>query len=475
MCYCSFFFVSGMEPNIPCGPYDRSLLVFQDEHVSTDIWAGFDRGKLNVRQGTSRLADWELIEAQKYYIDAWGFGVFCDSRAVLQNDIGLISSLVERWRPETNSFHFPFGEMTITLEDVYMLLGLPVHGRPIILEDLTKPKAYWMRNWPDPNLSRQERDKMHIRGGISLRLLRETYCTCPDDADDATVRVYSLAYVLFVIGSVLFPSSSGDVVHAKYLQLLIEHTDIISYAWGAGVLGYLYRGLYKACRKRVMSLEGCLTLVQLWSYERLVPGRPRIAPGEELTWPRALAWGVPLEDRYDNPHHHLRVYRGYFDTFDHRWLTWEPYAQFYMTDYDEFEVGRHSGLSRVPLLHWNIVEYHMSDRVLRQFGVLQHIPGPPVDMWELRREMEIFHRENYIVTLSAYVHEWAQFSGGGHYFVGEQNYCPIEEYMKWYIRVTKLKISPYNVADHTRIQPRDWCNQLNMVNGVRVHHLFHLY
>ncbi|KAK9056321.1 hypothetical protein SSX86_027411 [Deinandra increscens subsp. villosa] len=41
-------------------------------------------------------------------------------------DQHLVTSLVERWRPETYTFHFPFGEATVTLEDVQMLWGLPL-------------------------------------------------------------------------------------------------------------------------------------------------------------------------------------------------------------------------------------------------------------------------------------------------------------------------------------------------------------
>ena len=33
-----------------------------------------------------------------------------------------------RWRPETHTFHLPVGEMTITLHDVAIILGLRIHG-----------------------------------------------------------------------------------------------------------------------------------------------------------------------------------------------------------------------------------------------------------------------------------------------------------------------------------------------------------
>jgi hypothetical protein len=47
-------------------------------------------------------------------------------------DETLLTCLVDRWRPETHTFHLPFGEMTVILNDVAMLTGLPIRGRTVV-------------------------------------------------------------------------------------------------------------------------------------------------------------------------------------------------------------------------------------------------------------------------------------------------------------------------------------------------------
>ncbi|XP_058767723.1 protein MAIN-LIKE 1-like [Vicia villosa] len=43
-------------------------------------------------------------------------------------DTFLLSPFVEWWHPERSSFHLPFGEMTITLDDVSSLFHIPIVG-----------------------------------------------------------------------------------------------------------------------------------------------------------------------------------------------------------------------------------------------------------------------------------------------------------------------------------------------------------
>ena len=46
-------------------------------------------------------------------------------------DPAFITALVERWRPETHTFHLPWGKCTITLEDVALHLSIRVDSRVV--------------------------------------------------------------------------------------------------------------------------------------------------------------------------------------------------------------------------------------------------------------------------------------------------------------------------------------------------------
>ncbi|CAN1292039.1 Protein MAIN-LIKE 2 [Linum perenne] len=59
----------------------------------------------------------------------------------------LVTVLLERWRPETNTFHLVTGEATITLEDVEVLTGLPTTGRPVLVAPDERPVTEICEQW----------------------------------------------------------------------------------------------------------------------------------------------------------------------------------------------------------------------------------------------------------------------------------------------------------------------------------------
>ncbi|KAL4286068.1 hypothetical protein AHAS_Ahas19G0049200 [Arachis hypogaea] len=64
------------------------------------------------------------------YLRATGF--YHVSRiGMIRGSHSLLAALVERWRPETPTFVLPAGEVTVTLEDVAHIFGLPIDGEPV--------------------------------------------------------------------------------------------------------------------------------------------------------------------------------------------------------------------------------------------------------------------------------------------------------------------------------------------------------
>lgn len=64
------------------------------------------------------------------------------------------------------------------------------------------------------------------------------------------------------------------------------------------MLAYLYRVLHKATRKKTKSVYACITLLQIWAYERIRSGRPLQRPRSGRLIPRARAWAYSVDYRY---------------------------------------------------------------------------------------------------------------------------------------------------------------------------------
>ncbi|KAI3844883.1 hypothetical protein MKX03_008314 [Papaver bracteatum] len=81
---------------------------------------------------THKLKYWrdKLSPRQLQKVEEAGFGQL-SKMGVFQADRSLITTFLDRWRHETNTFHLPNFEATITLQDVVYILGLNVIGVPV--------------------------------------------------------------------------------------------------------------------------------------------------------------------------------------------------------------------------------------------------------------------------------------------------------------------------------------------------------
>nr|XP_027188713.1 protein MAIN-LIKE 2-like [Cicer arietinum] len=114
------------DAGFPGGPMLRHVLTQYEHHVARRLWEGEDRGPLKVITHGLKLKKFSEVPVP-HPVEHWirESGLLPLSSAYLTMvDDGLISAFVERWHKETISFHLPFGEMTITLNDVATLLHI---------------------------------------------------------------------------------------------------------------------------------------------------------------------------------------------------------------------------------------------------------------------------------------------------------------------------------------------------------------
>lgn len=199
----------------------------------------------------------------------------------------LLSALVDRWRPETHSFHLPCGEMTVSLQDTAMILGLPLEGLAVsgIIQS-----AGW-RDMVELHIGvrppdADEGDASKKTSGVNTVWLRQHFTVCPQGAPQAVVERHARVWLWHFVATFLLPDAAGNTVSWMVLPLLGQDWDNIrGYSWGSAVLAWLYRQLCDACRRsgRDANLGGCAYLLQIWIWERLPVGRPHRGPVEVHT------------------------------------------------------------------------------------------------------------------------------------------------------------------------------------------------
>ncbi|XP_022020160.1 serine/threonine-protein phosphatase 7 long form homolog [Helianthus annuus] len=365
------------------------------------------------RQFWSLIKDNPIGPRVQSIIRQAGFGGILDS-GYRYIDHALITALVERWRPETHTFHLPFGETTVTLQDINVLWGLPINGE--VFSGMETPITFTNGVIMCQNLLGFTPEKNHFWG----KRINSVRCT-------------------------LFPVNSNNWIALHYLPFLEDLGQCSQISWGSAVLGCLYRNLCNATAPNAVGLTGPVSILQVWAWERIrcLPPEPNAIFNYRA--PIAARWKGSL-NAVDVPTHCLRTYRSQLQSLKEAMFIWRPYDAMVDSLPEICTSGRNSWRCVCPLICWDVVEHHYPQRVMRQFGMVQCIPPPiNIEVGEHERLHSLVRNGktgwDWKSRHEPYVNAWNHRE---HNVVNGQQietYSVANDYMTWYLEHTVVYLT----------------------------------
>ncbi|KAM7250216.1 hypothetical protein ACFE04_022099 [Oxalis oulophora] len=211
-------------------------------------------------------------------------------KIVKQNDV--ILKVADRWCPDTNTFIFPCGESTLTLEDMLVLGGFSVLGHSVSTA----------RILDDDDVLLMIRENALIKALKTLiRTSGKRYCgnyTWMEHFMGTGKELEHEAFLVFWLLRFVFPK---DAIRRDIFPIAIRLSKGHRLALGPAVLASIYRDLRQLkhyilsnkngfrSNSKPLYLWAPLQLVQLWVWERFPTLSPKpcsIKPSE----PRVARW-----------------------------------------------------------------------------------------------------------------------------------------------------------------------------------------
>nr|ABA94023.1 transposon protein, putative, Mutator sub-class [Oryza sativa Japonica Group] len=394
-------------------------------------------------------------------------------------DRSLLAALVDRWRPETHTFHLPCGEVAPTLQDVSYLLGLPLAGDavgPVTTavdwqDDLTARFALVQRA---PHLPLEPLAHHRNTGPTKRWLLQFTVEQLQAEADEYSYSRCLEAYLLWLFGWVMFCGSHGHAVDkglVHYARSIADAAvgEVPQWSWGSALLAALYRALCESCTKTDPSATfgGCPLFLSIWAAERIAIGRPEV---DQHAYEESLYEERPEVDyptmgtlwcRRQRRWAHVQVRRSYpefvmeFDRLLPTDVVWEPYSA--AATQARAPLGLSTLCTRdqaywmttVPMVFDICVEPHAPFRVMRQFGFRQPFPVSfpttvPAAVHRYSRKGQHLAGD-WPAKLATFVEDWllateevVDHEGEPH---TEESY---QAYLRWYQPRTRTRVDDIN-------------------------------
>ncbi|KMS98433.1 hypothetical protein BVRB_4g091310 [Beta vulgaris subsp. vulgaris] len=312
------------------------------------------------------------------YAKIWELTGICDGILSSLHEIKpnpeIILALSEFWCSKNNTFIFPWGEATITLEDVNVLYGLPVLGETVnfsLFEASSKNMEQKLQ---------QVKDAMSTSSSES-----DAWINYFNKEKDEIEHVGFLAYWLSMF---VFPDLNDRTIGKHGFSVAVHLARGVKIALAPAVLACLYQNLtfitqhaadFDSAKKEV-SVPGAFQIVQLWALERFPFLGSKLSKPLSLGHPRIARWDkVSLKSSLVDAR---KALRSSGDSF-----CWRPYCSnlenwrhrcFYL-DYEKGDVEEVKSfgvfLQPVELFGIDCIEIYQPQRVLKQLGCSQKVIG----------------------------------------------------------------------------------------------------
>ncbi|XP_059067634.1 protein MAIN-LIKE 2-like [Cryptomeria japonica] len=193
----------------------------------------------------------EISDAERAHVDAIGLG-YVVWMPHIRSHMTMLTTLIERWRSETSTFHLPIDEMTVTPEDVYQIMRLPIRGVWRIARRIEQVEVVRL-----------------LTGGefpLHWRMLSLEHAAT-QAPPDRLIYIYICA---LVISYIILDRGKRPIVLGM-IPVVVEAVDSNErpMAWGTLVLMELYTELHEIVHHPGRGLK-IFTLLQVWAWEHIV-------------------------------------------------------------------------------------------------------------------------------------------------------------------------------------------------------------
>uniref|UniRef100_A0A2N9H970 Ubiquitin-like protease family profile domain-containing protein n=1 Tax=Fagus sylvatica TaxID=28930 RepID=A0A2N9H970_FAGSY len=220
-----------------------------------------------------------LAEECKSQLQTTPFGWLLNLHCNIEASGRILEVMATRWNADARAFQVGDRLIPFTLYDIALILGLPVRGEPIDLNQ-SHSGGSMVEKLLDRHLKTTSPDRNKL-----VTLLTKTSIQVPN-----RVRLY----IALVFSYFLFPTTSKKV-NPSLLPLLDDRANLGTYAWGKAVYDFLVSGLSRAASSMQakkgrgnLHIQGCTALLQIWACEHLGVGSKNAEINQPF--PRFLAW-----------------------------------------------------------------------------------------------------------------------------------------------------------------------------------------